>query len=240
MGMKSAARLIALSLQVSVFIFNVGFSPLSASDTGDGAAASAAHPFSAGDFDWREMIPALAAASQLPADQALRELLENSSVLRTYVVNQVWSECKSDKNRCAAIADSAALQREVTGRIDAIVANTMFTRDKMAIVDYTLASQPFPFSEIAAYKSQRRQDAYFTLALAGKSYTSLRVRARYGAPFDDDIFQWYGVYKYRVDNAGYRSEAVFEIDPTNDAVLKIAISLKPRKNRARAKPGGAN
>jgi hypothetical protein len=240
MGMKPATRFLLFSLSPLVFVLILAPSPLTASGSGDGTGGSAAHPFSASDFDWREMIPALAAASELPGDQAVKELLENSSVLRTYVVNQVWSDCKSDQNRCAAIANAAALQHEVTGRIDAIVAKTMFTRDKMAIVDYPLAGQPFPFSEIAAYKSQKHQDAYFTLALAGKSYTSLRVKAKYGAPFDDDIFQWYGVYKYRVDTAGYRSEAVFEIDPTNDAVLKIAISLKAKKNRAHSKPGEAN
>lgn len=240
MGMKPATRFLLLSLSLLVFVFILAPWPLPASGSGDGTGTSAAHPFSAGDFDWREMIPALAAASQLPGDQAVKELLENSSVLRTYVVNQVWADCKSDQNRCAAIADTTVLQHEVTGRIDAIVANTMYTQDKMAIVDYTLASQPFPFSEIAAYKSQKRQDAYFTLALAGMSYTSLRVKAKYGAPFDDDIFQWYGVYKYRVDTAEYRSEAVFEIDPTNDAVLKIAISLKGKKNHAHSKPGEAN
>jgi hypothetical protein len=106
----------------------------------------------------------------------------------------------------------------------------------MAIVDYTLA-QPFPFSEIAAYRSQNQEDAYFMLAPAGHSYTSVRVKAKYGAPFDDDIFQWYGVYKYRLDNAEYRTEAVFEIDPTNDAIVKIALSFKPKKHHhAIAKP----
>ncbi len=240
MGMKPANRCFALSLLFSVFVSIVVALPSRALSSGDGTPASTAHPFTAADFDWREMIPALAAASELPGDQGVKEMLENSSVLRAYVVNQVWADCKSDENRCAAIADSAALEREVTGRIDAIVAKTMVTRDKMAIVDYTLASQPFPFSEIAAYKSQKRQDAYFTLALAGKDYTSLRVKAKYGAPFDDDIFQWYGVYKYRVDDAGYRSEAVFEIDPTNDAVIKIAISLKAKKKHEHSKTGEPN
>ena len=207
-----------------------------ASDSGKASTIAAAQPFSAGDFDWREMIPDLASAAELPAEQGVKELLENSSVFRTYVVEQIQAECKSDKNRCAAIIDSSAREQEVTRRIDAIVAKAIFTRNKMAVVDYTLAKQPFPFSEIAAYKSQNRRDAYFLLAPTGNSYTSLRVKAKYGAPFDDDIFQWYGIYKYRVDEPGYRSEAVFEIDPTNDAVIKIAISLKARKNHSHPKP----
>jgi hypothetical protein len=207
-----------------------------ASGGGNAPKITTAHPFSAGDFDWREMIPALASAAELPGDQGVEELLENSKVFRIYVVNQIRAECRADKNRCSAITDSSTLEHEVTRRIDAIVAKAIFTRNKMTVVDYTLAQQPFPFSEIAAYKSQHRRDAYFVLAPAGHSYTSLRVKAKYGTPFDDDIFQWYGIYKYRLDQAGYRSEAVFEIDPTNDAVIKIAISLKPRKRNSHTKP----
>jgi hypothetical protein len=231
--MNVATRFFTLLL-----LFSCLFAPcLSiASGSGNRSHVTIAQPFSAGDFDWRDMIPALASAAELPGDQAVKELLENSSVFRTYVVYQIRAECNSDKNRCAAISDRSALEHEVTRRIDAIVAKAIFTRNKMAVVDYALAQQPFPFSEIAAYKSQNRRDAYFMLAPAGNSYTSLRVKAKYGAPFDDDIFQWYGIYKYRVDNPGYRSEAVFEIDPTNDAVIKIAVSLKPRKNHSHPRP----
>jgi hypothetical protein len=225
MGVKHSTLLVVLWLLV------LAFAPrfLSASDSGHPPNLATSQPFSAGDFDWREMVPALAAAAELPGEQGVRELLENSSVLRTYVVSQLRGGCTSDKNRCAAIADSAALEQEVTNRIDQIVAKQGFTKHKTAIVDYTL-SQPFPFSEIAAYRSQNQQDAYFMLAPAGHSYTSARVKAKYGAPFDDDIFQWYGVYKYRLDNAEYRTEAVFEIDPTNDAIVKIALSFKPKKH----------
>lgn len=221
----------------SLLFFCFAAPPLSTALNGSNTPNIAtAQPFSAADFDWRDMIPALAIAAELPGDKGVKELLENSAVFRIYFVEQIQAECKSDKNRCAAITDSSARKQEVTRRIDAIVARALFTRNRMAIVDYTLAQQPFPFSEIAAYKSQSRRDAYFVLAPAGHSYTSLRVKAKYGAPFDDDIFQCYGVYKYRVDQAGYRSEAVFEIDPTNDAVIKIAISLKPRKNHSHPKP----
>lgn len=231
-------RVLELTLLLPLlFILVLDPSPLLAANGNDGTGASSAHPFSAEDFDWREMIPTLARAAELPGDQAVKELLENSGIFRTYIVKQLWAECKADENRCASIDDASSLQREVTRRIDDIVSKSMFTRDKMAIVDYSLDRQPFPFSEVAAYKSQKHQDAYFTLALAGKSYTSLRVKAKYGAPFGDDIVQWYGVYKYRVDNPDYRSEAVFEIDPRNDAVIKIAISLKARKNHSRSKLG---
>jgi hypothetical protein len=156
--------------------------------------------------------------------------LENSGVLRAYIVGEIRAECVLGSDRCAARAGSAALEREVTSRIDAIVAKSISTQRKTKIVDYPLAHQPFPFSEIAAYESQSQRDAYFMLSPSGHSYTSLRVKAKYGVPFDDDIFQWYGVYKYRLDNAGYRSEAVFEIDPASDAVVKIAISFKPKKH----------
>ena len=208
----------------------------SAADSGHAATVAAAQLFSANDFDWREMIPALTAAAELPGAKGVKKLLEHSIVLRAYVVDQILAECKADKSHCSAIADSSALKQEITSRIDAIVAKAIFTQNKMAVVDYTLAQQPFPFSEIAAYKSQNHRDAYLVLAPAGHSYTSLRVKAKYGVPFDDDIFQSYGVYKYRMDSPGYRSEAVFEIDPTNDAVMKIALSVKPRKNHAHPKP----
>lgn len=232
MDMKQATPFFALWFLLS----SLAPSSSIASDSGHPPTISSAQPFSASDFDWREMIPALTAAAEMPGDQGVKELLENSGVLRTYVVNQVWADCKMDKNRCAPISNSSALQKEVTGRIDAIAAKTIFTRNKMAIVDYTLARQPFPFSEIAAYKSQNHRDAYLVLALAGQSYKSVGVKAKYGVPFDDDIFQWYGIYKYRVDNPGYRSEAVFEIDPPSDAVIKIAISFKAKKNHSHPKP----
>jgi hypothetical protein len=202
---------------------------LIASDRGKAPTTATAPPFSAGDFDWRDTIPALTAAAELPGNQGVKEMLENSAVMRTYVVDQIRAGCKSDKDSCPAISDSSEIEQEITRRIDAIVSKAIFSQRKMSIVDYTLA-QPFAFSEIAAYKSENRRDAYFVLSPAGHSYTSLRVKAKYGPPFDDDIFQWYGVYKYREDSAGFRSEAVFEIDPTNDAVIKIAISSKARKS----------
>ncbi|MGC1371157.1 MAG: hypothetical protein WA824_03370 [Candidatus Sulfotelmatobacter sp.] len=230
--MKLPIRFFICSLLSLFFLASLS----SAGDSGHAATAAATQLFSANDFDWREMIPALTVAAELPGDQGVKELLENSIVLRAYVVNQIRAECKVDKSYCFAIIDSSALKPEVTSRIDTIVAKAIFTQNKMAVVDYTLAQQPFPFSEIAAYKSQNHRDAYLVLAPAGRSYTSLRVKAKYGVPFDDDIFQSYGVYKYRVDNPGYRSEAVFEIDPTNDAVMKIAVSVKARKNHAHPNP----
>jgi hypothetical protein len=64
-------------------------------------------------------------------------------------------------------------------------------------------------------------------------YKAWQVQAKYGAPYDTDIFQWYSVYKYKQDNGQYTSKAVFEIDPTDGAVLRVAISLKPRKAKSR-------
>jgi hypothetical protein len=218
------------------FALTVFLTLATASDSGNPPTVSTSQQFSADDFDWREMVPALAAAVELPADQGVKELLENSGILRAYIVSEIRDECLSNKNRCPAMADRAALEREVTGRIDAIAAKSILTQRKTEVVDYTLARQPFPFSEIAAYESQNQRGAYFTLSPSGHTYTSLRVKAKYGVPFDDDIFQWYGVYKYRLDNADYRSEAVFEIDPASDAVVKIAISFKPKKHHRSPSP----
>jgi hypothetical protein len=100
-------------------------------------------------------------------------------------------------------------------------------------VDYPLEGQSFPFSEIAALKSENRQDAYLVLQLADRSYTAAQLQAKYGAPYDTNIFQWYSVFTYRLNSAGYTSTAVFEIDPVDGAVIKIAISLRAKKPRNR-------
>ena len=74
---------------------------------------------------------------------------------------------------------------------------------KNAIVDYPLALQPFPFSEIMALKSEKNQDAYLILKLADRSYTAAQLQAKYGVPYDTNIFQSYSVFTYRVDNPRY-------------------------------------
>jgi hypothetical protein len=226
---KLAASLLAL---VSLSILMASRS--AASDSGNSSEPKTTQISSANDFDWQEVVPALATAAELPADQGVKELLENCNVLRSYIAAEVRAECISDKNMCAATADKPAFERQVTARIDGIVAKEISTKNKTAMVDYTF-SESFPFSEVAAYRSQNRPDAYLTLAPADRSYTSSLVKARYGEPFDDDVFQWHGVYKYRLDKPEYRSEAVFEIDPTNDAVVKITISFKPKKHHGDAK-----
>jgi hypothetical protein len=125
------------------------------------------------------------------------------------------------------------LQGEVNRRIDEIVREGMVHRHKTASVDYPLEGQSFAFSEIAALKSENRQDAYLVLQLADHSYTATQLQAKYGAPYDTNIFEWYSVFTYRLDSAGYTSKAVFEIDPVDGAVIKVAISLKAKKSRNR-------
>jgi hypothetical protein len=107
----------------------------------------------------------------------------------------------------------------------------MVHRHKLAIVDYKLTRQPFPFSEIAAVKSEKSPETYVTLSLAGRNYTAADVQAKYGAPYDTDVVQWYSVFKYRLDNPHYTSKAVFEIDPVDGAVIKVAVSVKLKKSK---------
>ncbi|MFZ3262475.1 MAG: hypothetical protein WA172_00605 [Terriglobales bacterium] len=192
---------------------------------------SAQAEFSGDAFDWRETVPYLFAAAALPAEQGIKAVLENSTVLRAYVAKQIRAGCRPDKNPCAATGDSSMLDGEVSKRIDEIVQKGIFHRHKSAIVDYSLGRQPFPFSEIVVLKSEKRQDAYLILQFAGRSYTAADMQDKYGAPYDTDIFQSYSVFKYRLDNADYTSKAVFEVDPVDGAVIKVAISLKPRHNR---------
>jgi hypothetical protein len=199
---------------------------------GAGAARPAVETISsADDFDWREIVPYLFSASALPGEQGIKTVLENSRVLRSFVANEIRAECNPDKGRCAAKHEGFTLEGEVNKRIDGIVEEEIFHQKTTAGVDYTLAGQRYPFSEVAAFKSEKHADAYFILALADRSYTAAQVQAKYGAPYDTDIFQMYSVFKYRLNSPNYTSKAIFEIDPVDGAVLKIAISLKAKRSK---------
>jgi len=194
-----------------------------------GPAAQGA--FSADDFDWREMVPYLFDAAALPGEQGIQAVLENFKVLRVYVANEVRTECSPHKDPCAPTVDSSALDKEVSKRIDEIVQEGTVHRHKLAFVVYQLTRQPFPFSEIAAVKSEKNPETYITVSFAGRSYTAADVQAKYGAPYDTDVVQWYSVFKYRLDSPHYTSKAVFEIDPVDGAVIKLAVSLKLKKSK---------
>jgi hypothetical protein len=187
--------------------------------------------FSAEDFDWRTLVPSLFVAAELPGEQGIKAILENFTVLRTYVANEVRSDCGQYMERCAISGEHVALQAEVSKRIDRIVQEGIFYRHRIAIVDYPLAQQPYPFSEIVALKRDKQRDAYLILELSDHSYTAAQVQSKYGVPSDTDVVEWYGVYKYKLDTARYICRTVFEIDPVDGAVIRVAISLK-RKSRA--------
>jgi hypothetical protein len=222
MDMKQATRLFMLSVMLSAL------APSSSSAGGryPPPATLLGAQFSADNFDWREMVPYLFTAATLPGEQGIKAILENSSVLRAYVANEVQTDCERDEDQCSAKGE---LESEVSKRIDDIAHEEIFRRHKTATVDYPLTRRPFPFSEIAALKSENHRDAYLILALADHSYTAAQVQAKYGDPYDTDIFQWYGIFKYKLDRPGYTSKAVFEIDPVDGAVIKVAISLKLKK-----------
>ncbi len=228
MDLKPVIPLVALSLFLSVFAPALSSAASDGSNPPSGTSAQA--EFSADDFDWREMIPYLFVAAGLPGEQGIKAVLENSKVLRTYVANEVRGECRPEKNPCAAKGNGFVPEGEVSKRIDEIVQEGIFRRHKIAIVDYPLARQPFPFSEIVALKREEQRDAYLILDLADHSYSAAQLRAKYGAPDDTNVVEWYGVYKYRLDTARYASKTVFEIDPVDGAVIRVAISLK-RKDR---------
>jgi hypothetical protein len=189
--------------------------------------------FSADDFDWREMVPVLVTAAALPGEQGVKAVLENSKVLRVYVMNEGRPQCMPDKNPCPAMNDNPLPENDVSKRIDEIVQEGISHRHQKAIVDYKLARKPFPFSEIAAVKSENHPEVYFMLTFADRSYTAADVQAKYGAPYDTDVVQWYSVFKYRMESPHYTSKAVFEIDPIDGAVVKISISLKTKTKKAK-------
>jgi hypothetical protein len=216
--MQSAILFVMLSLLPCVFAPSLS----SAAD----AAAGVQAEFSAGDFDWREMVPSLFAAATLSGEQGVKAILENSKVLRAYVGNEIRAEHRPDNSSAKG---SSTQEDEVSKRIDQIVQEEIVHPHKTAAVDYPLSRRPFPFSEIAAAKSEKHPDAYFMLSLTDRSYTATQVQAKYGAPDDTSVSQWYSVFQYRLDSPHYKSKAVFEIDPVDGAVIKIAISVKPKK-----------
>lgn len=224
-----ACRFLMLALMVS----GLAAASPSADDSNQSPSPLIGAGFSADNFDWRDVVPYLFMATSLPGEQGIKAVLENSRVLRAYVANEVQAECRPGKDPCTANGDLAMLDGEVSKRIAEIAQETIVWRHKTAIVDYPLTRRPFPFSEIAALKSEKKSDVYLILAFADRGYTAADVQAKYGDPYDTDIYQWYSIFKYRLERPGYTSKAVFEIDPVDGAVRKIAISLKLKKPKNR-------
>jgi hypothetical protein len=217
------ASVLAVMLFVSVFAQLRS----SASDTKHLSTATAS--LSADEFDWREMVPYLLAAAALPEDEGVKAMLENSKILRAYLAGIVQAECRPGNERCDSSRPDFTREAEVTRRIDGIAREGMIHRKKTASVDYPFDRKPFPFSQISALRSDKQQDAYVIVQFADHVYTADQVQAKYGAPYDTDIFGRYSVYKYRLQSAGYTSKAIFEINPADGAVIMVAISLKTRK-----------
>jgi hypothetical protein len=221
-AMKPATLLLLLSLSVALLVQSS-----KASTPGNPSAATT---FSADDFDWRDVVPALFSASGQPAEQGLKTMLENSKVLRAYVAKQVRAECKPGNERCDSNVEGFTVEGEVTRRIDSIVRENLVHQHKCAVLDYSFDRQSFPFVEISALRSENRQDAFIVLQFADHSYRAVDLQAKYGAPYDTDIFERYSVFKYRLVNAHYVSKAIFEVNPVDGVVFKVAISVKPRKH----------
>jgi len=187
--------------------------------------------FSVDDFDWRQTISYLFEASQQPGEQGLQTILENSCVLRAYVANEAQAECKPGNNRCDSSLAGFTLKSEVTRRIDGIVKEGLRHEHKSTVVDYPFQARFFPFTEISALRSDKLQDAYLLLQFADRTYYVTELRAKYGEPYDTDIFDRFSVFIYRMNTPHYTSKAVFEVNPADGSVMKVAISLKARKRR---------
>jgi hypothetical protein len=187
--------------------------------------------FSAEVFDWRETLPYLFEASQQPGELGLQTMLENSQVLRAYVASEAQTECKPGNNRCDSSLAGFTLEGEVTRRIDGIVKEGLRHEHKSALVDYPFQARFFPFTEISALRSDSQQDAYLVLLFAERTYDVTQLRAQYGDPDDTNVFDRFSVFMYRMNTPRYTSRAVFEVNPADGAVMKVAISLKARKRR---------
>lgn len=212
----------------SVLFFSIAAAPFSTAAPGNPPLAQPA--FSANDFDWREMVPYLYQAANEPGEQGLKTMLENSKVFRVYVARQVRADCRRDSTRCDPARPGFSFDNEVNKRIDGIVREELTHQHKDMFVNYVLADSPFPFSAVSVLKSDNHADAYFVLEFAAHTCTGQDLQSKYGAPDDTDVFDRYGVFKYKIDAAEYKSRAVFEIDPVNGEVMKIAISLKAKKH----------
>jgi hypothetical protein len=188
-------------------------------------------PFSANDLDWREMVPYLYKAATQPGEQGLETMLENSKIIRVYIGREIRRECRPGNDRCDSSRPGFSFDSEVNKRIDGIVREGMLHQHKNLFVNYSLGDAPFPFSAVAVLKSDNHQDAYFVLEFAPHAYTGQDVQSKYGAPYDTDVFDRYGVFKYKLNDPNYTSKTVFEINPIDDQVMKIAISVKAKKHR---------
>lgn len=222
MAMKPALLVILLVLLRTPSALSSG-----AANPGNPPSTDAA--FSADDFDWRTMVPFLLQASGQSAEQGIHTILENSSILRQYIRSGVRAECRPGNNRCDSSAAGFTLEDEVTRRIAGIVKEELRHERKSVVVDYRFDNRLFPFTEIAALRSDSQQDAYLLLKFAEHSYYVSSLRAKYGEPYDTDVFERFSIFKYRLKNSAYASKAVFEVDPSDGAVMKVAISLKAKK-----------
>jgi hypothetical protein len=230
-GIISVKRRFRTKPAILFFFLALGlaFSVQSANASNPGNLPAAGAAFSADDFDWRDLVPHLFAAAGLPGEQGIQSIFENSRVLRAYIASQVRTECEPGNSRCDSSVPGFTIEGEVTKRIDGIVKEGLVHEHKSVMVDYPFARQSFPFTEISALRSDNQQDAYLVLEFADHSYRASDVQAKYGAPYDTDVFDRYSIFKYRLVSAQYTSKAVFEINPVDGAVMKVAISLKAKK-----------
>ncbi len=200
------------------------------------ALAAPAQITSAEDWDWHDMLPYLYEATFMPPEQGLKELLENSRVLRSYVAGDVQAHCNDHAQLCGARFSDSALQSEITREIDAIVQEGLFRKRKVTRVDCPLTRRPFPFTNVVALKTTNHHDAYVVLDFANDSYTALQVHQKYGAPYDVMVFEWFTMHKYKLETATYVAKAAFTISPADGYVHRVAISLKrkePHKSEKR-------
>ncbi len=226
MGGNGVVRTVIIAVLLSAAPLGLSAEP----NESDRPPISQAKVTSADDFDWRDMLPYLYEAASMPPEQGLKELLENSRVLRAYVAGDVQAHCSDRAQACGAKLSSSALQAEVTKDIDEIVQESLFSKRKVIRVDYALTERPFPFTEIVALKTTNHRDAYLVLDFADESYTATQVQKKYGAPYDVTLFEWYTMHKYKVEMPTYVAKAAFTVNPIDGYVHRVAVSLK-RKDK---------
>jgi hypothetical protein len=182
-------------------------------------------------FDWRDAITPLYRAAALPADEAVKLLLQNTVDLRTNVAIALLTERRSGESNTEPIYHAKlgdpALEAAITQKIDDLVRQRLQSHGDMTSVDCWLR-QPFPYSAIIALKSHTEPYASLVFEMSeGSALTENGIAMKYGPPQNRAIDEGsFSVTTYQVETKSYVAKAAFQAEPNNSQIRRISISLK--------------
>ncbi len=187
-------------------------------------------------FDWRDTVPVLYRATDLPPEEAVKLLFQESPDLRTYIAIELQANCTSQSTPgtqpqnpiCNAKLGDPILEAAITKKIDEIVTTRTDSQGTMTSLDYTLSHQPYPFTWIVAMKSHTNPYASLTLDLPdGNGTTISQIESKYGAPDDTTVdADSFTLITYRADTANYKAKCVFRMDPNSGEARRVTITVE--------------